>query len=177
MYFHRSSVGICLPGGDDHAYSWGNDINSTRANYNWDGGAVSGVDFKQTRDVGQYADNPWGFFDIQGNVWEWVSDWKANYPGGDQTNPEGPASGSLRVVRGGSWSNGGPHLRSAKAAWRPQQRPWLPCWFPKAIARGEKRGNSASLLFSLGNRVDCRVGFRNSSRNESLGRKDDGRLK
>lgn len=100
--------------GTTTAYSWGNDINSTRANYNWDGGGNSGNDFKQTRDVGQYASNPWGFFDMHGNVWEWVSDWKANYFTGAQTDPEGPASGSDRVRRGGSWNFGGPNLRSAK---------------------------------------------------------------
>jgi formylglycine-generating enzyme required for sulfatase activity len=96
------------------AYSWGNDINSSRANYNWDGGSFDGSDFKQTRDVGQYAANPWGFFDMHGNVWELVSDWKANYPSGDQTDPEGPASGSNRVRRGGSWHGGGTGLRSAQ---------------------------------------------------------------
>jgi formylglycine-generating enzyme required for sulfatase activity len=99
--------------GTTTAYSWGNDINSTRANYNWDGGGTSGNDFKQTRDVGQYAANPWGFFDMQGNVWEWVSDWKANYLIGAQTDPEGPASRSNRVSRGGSWYSGGTILRSA----------------------------------------------------------------
>ena len=83
--------------GTTTAYSWGNDINSSRANYNWDGGSTDGSDFKQTRDVGQYAANPWGFFDMHGNVWEWVHDWKANYPGVAQTNPEGPALGSHRV--------------------------------------------------------------------------------
>jgi formylglycine-generating enzyme required for sulfatase activity len=100
--------------GTTTAYSWGNDINSSRANYNWDGGGTTGNDFKQTRDVGKYAANPWGFFDMQGNVWEWVSDWKANYLIGAQTDPEGPASGSLRVLRGGSWGNDGTRLRSAK---------------------------------------------------------------
>ena len=99
--------------GTTTAYSWGNDINSTRANYNWDGGGTSGNDFKQTRDVGQYAANPWGFFDMQGNVWEWVSDWKANYLIGAQTDPEGPASGSLRVT-GWFLDHDGAHLRSAK---------------------------------------------------------------
>ena len=69
---------------------------------------------KQTRDVGQYAANPWGFFDMQGNVWEWVSDWKADYLTGAQTDPEGPASGSHRVRRGGSWNFGGTSLRSAE---------------------------------------------------------------
>ena len=56
-----------------------------------------GNDFKQTREIGQYAANPWGFFDMHGNVWEWVHDWKANYPGGALTDPVGPASGSNRV--------------------------------------------------------------------------------
>ncbi|MFL2927885.1 MAG: formylglycine-generating enzyme family protein, partial [Opitutales bacterium] len=83
-------------------YSWGNDINSTRANYNWDGGANDGNDFKQTRDVGQYAANPWGFFDMNGNVWEWTADWyQAAYPTGNPVvDPTGPASGSDRVRRG-----------------------------------------------------------------------------
>ena len=100
--------------GTTTAYSWGNDINSSRANYNWVNGGNDGNDFKQTRDVGQYAANPWGFFDMQGNVWEWVSDWKANYLTNAQTDPEGPASGSYRVERGGSWISGGTNLRSAK---------------------------------------------------------------
>jgi formylglycine-generating enzyme required for sulfatase activity len=99
--------------GTTTAYSWGNDINSSRANYNWDGGGIYGIDFKKTRDVGQYAANPWGFFDMHGNVWEWVHDWKADYPGGSQSNPEGPAFGSTRVLRGGSWDSAGQTLYSA----------------------------------------------------------------
>ena len=96
------------------AYSWGNDINSSRANYNWDKTWNTGNDFKKTRDVGQYSANPWGFFDMHGNVWEWVYDWKADYPSGSQTNPEGPASGSDRINRGGSWRLWGKDLRSAQ---------------------------------------------------------------
>ena len=105
--------------GTTTAYSWGNDINSSRANYNWDGGSNDGNDSKQTARWGQYAANPWGFFDMHGNVWEWVSDWKANYLTGAQTDPEGPASGSDRVRRGGSWYDGGPALRSASATTSP----------------------------------------------------------
>jgi formylglycine-generating enzyme required for sulfatase activity len=100
--------------GTTTAYSWGNDINSSRANYNWDGGANDGNDSKQTVNIGQFSANPWGFFDMHGNVWEWVSDWKANYLSGAQTDPEGPASGSYRVTRGGSWGSGGTRLRSAE---------------------------------------------------------------
>ena len=90
-------------------YSWGNDINATRANYN-----VSGL--SQTRDVGYYAANPWGFFDMHGNVWEWTADWyQAAYPTGNPVvDPTGPASGSTRVTRGGSWVFGGTFLRSAR---------------------------------------------------------------
>ena len=83
--------------GTSTIYSWGNDINSSRANYNWDGGAHDGNDSKQTVEIGQFSANPWGFFDMHGNVWEWVHDWKANYPGGALTDPVGPASGSYRV--------------------------------------------------------------------------------
>ena len=99
--------------GTTTTYSWGNDINSTRANYNWDGGYNTGNDFKQTRDVGMYDANPWGFFDMNGNVREWIADWYAPYSSGSQTDPEGPATGSLPVVRGGSWNDGGTNLRSA----------------------------------------------------------------
>ena len=98
-------------------FSWGNSAASTQANFKGThpyGGGASGPNLQQTTDVGQYAANPWGFFDMHGNVWEWVSDWKANYPGSAQTNPEGPASGSARVRRGGSWLNDGSSLRSAK---------------------------------------------------------------
>ena len=66
-----------------------------------------------------YDPNPWGFFDMHGNVWEWVHDWKANYPGGTQNNPEGPASGSSRIKRGGSWIYGGAYLRSARRGSNP----------------------------------------------------------
>jgi formylglycine-generating enzyme required for sulfatase activity len=98
-------------------FSWGNSATSTQANFKGThpyGGGASGPNLQQTTDVGKYAANPWGFFDMHGNVWEWVHDWKANYPGGAQTNPEGPASGSGRVKRGGSWSPDGANLRSAR---------------------------------------------------------------
>jgi len=102
--------------GTTTAYSWGETITSSNANYNWDGAHNTGSDFKQTRDVGQYAANPWGFFDMHGNVWEWTADrYQAAYPTGNPVvDPTGPASGSTRARRGGSWGDGGEPLRSAR---------------------------------------------------------------
>ena len=93
--------------GTKTTYSWGNDINSTNANWN------HGNDANQTVNVGQYDANPWGFFDMHGNVWEWTADWHAAYSSDAQTDPEGPATGSSRVLRGGAWFNPGTNLRSA----------------------------------------------------------------
>ena len=100
--------------GTTTAYSWGDDINATWANYNWDGAHNTRNDFKQTRDVGQYAANPWGFFDMHGNVWEWTADrYDATYPTGNPViDPSGSASGSARAFRGGDWANTGAGLRS-----------------------------------------------------------------
>jgi sulfatase modifying factor 1 len=103
--------------GTSTIFSWGNSASSTQANFKGTdpyGGGATGPNLQQTTDVGQYAANPWGFFDMHGNVWEWTFDWKANYPGGAQTDPEGSASGSYRVFRGGSWSYAGTYLRAAE---------------------------------------------------------------
>ena len=92
--------------GTTTAYSWGNDINSSYANF--------GQNIGQTSDVGQYSANPWGFFDMHGNVWEWTADLYGTYPTGNPViDPQGVPSGSDRVARGGPWTDNGMHLRSA----------------------------------------------------------------
>ena len=69
----------------------------------------------QTRPVGGKAANALGLHDMSGNVWEWVNDWFGftYYASSPSTNPPGPAAGSGRVLRGGSWYSNSGALRSS----------------------------------------------------------------
>jgi formylglycine-generating enzyme required for sulfatase activity len=69
--------------------------------------------------VAQKQPNAWGLYDMTGNIWQWCRDWYGPLPGGIRTDPTGPATGTGRVNRGGSFGSGANSERSAARAKNP----------------------------------------------------------
>jgi formylglycine-generating enzyme required for sulfatase activity len=92
-------------------YSHGDDPEDTELeNYAWYNKNAE----MTTHPVGQRQPNPWGLYDILGNVWEHTADWWSDsLPGGSVVDPTGPATGWGHVPRGGSWSDVALRCRSA----------------------------------------------------------------
>ncbi|MFZ4580818.1 MAG: formylglycine-generating enzyme family protein [Myxococcota bacterium] len=95
-------------------YPWGEAL-ATCSHAVMSDGTNTGCGTGLTWAVGQKTagDSPYGLHDMAGNVWEWNRDWLVSYSSGDQTDPEGPSSASIRVYRGGSFFEDAGYLRSS----------------------------------------------------------------
>jgi len=110
-------------GTDARRYPWGNTFDGSKVNFcdvncefdRTDSSADDG--YQRTAPVGSYPQgvSPYGVLDMVGNVWEWCQDWYDSdyYASSPQRDPQGPSSGSYRVIRGGSWSNDERNVRAA----------------------------------------------------------------
>jgi formylglycine-generating enzyme required for sulfatase activity len=118
--------------GTKTTYSWGDNLSPWNSHYN----------AKEPKEVGSFPSNPWGFYDMHGNVGEWCYDWKSEYPSTAVKDPAGPAeppqgaviylSGvsvqmdPFRICRGGSFLF---NIKSDSSPFRSASRSW---WYPSS---------------------------------------------
>jgi formylglycine-generating enzyme required for sulfatase activity len=100
---------------DDVAWYDGNSADGYRGKgFKMASGRTSGP-----RIVAAKKPNPWGLYDMSGNLWQWCRDWYGPYAGGEVIDPAGPASGVTRANRGGSFGSAARDERSANRASTP----------------------------------------------------------
>jgi len=123
--------------GTSTRFSYGDDPDyADLTNYAW----RSIDDGLTVHPVGQKLPDPWGLYDMMGNVFEWCQDWLGPLPGGAVVDPTGPDSNPIgwKIMRVGAFDFGGPACRSAsrmffwtfaveRAGWR-QRRQFIPAW-------------------------------------------------
>jgi formylglycine-generating enzyme required for sulfatase activity len=90
---------------DTYAISHSNNLMST---YHYGKGYTGGPPV-----TGLLQPNPWGLFDILGDISEWTADWYGDYPAGPINDPTGPATGTYKVARGANYDYGPDGIRTA----------------------------------------------------------------
>jgi formylglycine-generating enzyme required for sulfatase activity len=89
-------------------FSFGDTITPKQVNYDGNYPYANGTKGKfraKTVPVKSLPANPWGLYEMHGNIWEWCADWYGDYGLAALADPTGSPDGSDRVLRGGSWSN------------------------------------------------------------------------
>jgi formylglycine-generating enzyme required for sulfatase activity len=102
--------------GTETSFSFGENISPEQLNF--DGGfpyagGDHGLYREKTVPVKSMPANPWGLYQMHGNVWEWCADWNGEYGEQAVVDPIGPPEGMCRVLRGGGWGAQGSYCRSA----------------------------------------------------------------
>ena len=110
--------------GTTTAFWWGPSISTRQANYDGNfsyAGSPKGEYRQRTLPVDSFEANPWGLYQVHGNVWEWMEDcWHDSYqgaPGDGSAWATNCSDAGRRVVRGGSWYSYPRFLRSANRYW------------------------------------------------------------
>ena len=102
--------------GSTTPFHFGEKLNGEQANCDGSrpyGTTEEGANVGCTCNVGSYAPNAWGLYDMHGNVWEWCNDWYGPYQEGFVADPQGAANGTKHSERGGSWRNAAKRCRAS----------------------------------------------------------------
>lgn len=102
--------------GTNTPFSFGITVTPEQVNYNGEQpylGDKKELNRAETVEIRSLPPNPWGLFEMHGNVWEWCNDWYAEYETGNAVDPVGSPQGTYRVLRGGSAYSGAADCRSA----------------------------------------------------------------
>jgi formylglycine-generating enzyme required for sulfatase activity len=117
-----------LGGADGRSYPWGDDPPGDQCNWlgyvgQWQHLRVPFHHGRGPMPVGMFRPNEFWLYDMAGNVWEWCQDWYAAdaYRHDTNVNPRGPATGTKKILRGGSWSFDPLNLRIANRSYAPPE--------------------------------------------------------
>ena len=152
--------------GDERHYTWADDFwyTSTQPTYNlcnWKIGFDGYTENGFTSDGAEYAryvtsysegKGHLGHYNLSGNVAEWVKDWYNTYPSTEETDPEGPTSGTERVIRGGCFVSGRDDLTTTRRMHYPPE--FRASWLGMRVAKNDVIPEPCYLFFII-----CQLSF------------------